>query len=112
MFSRSRARAGALLAVCALGGIALAGCGTKTIDNDDLQSKVVSLIGGKAGLDVKDLEAKCPADQKVEKGHTFTCTLTSKSDGSQVKVVVTETNDEGGITATVPADQKVTTVKK
>lgn len=110
MLSRSRARVGALLAVCAVTGVALAGCGTKTLDEQNLQSKIVDMVVAQGNVKAKDLKVTCPKDQEAKTGAAFTCTITNTALGVRGKVEVTATNDNGGVTATIPADQKIETV--
>jgi hypothetical protein len=81
----------------------LAGCG-ETIDSKDLESKLRTQLAPQGGAEPEDISVDCPDDQKVEKGHTFNCTLTAP-DGSKARIDVTLTNDEGGFEAIVPKDQ-------
>ena len=81
----------------------LAGCG-ETLDTDDLETKLRTQLAPQGGAKPEDISVKCPEDQKVEKGHKFSCTLTAP-DGSKARVDVTLTNDEGGFEAIVPEDQ-------
>jgi hypothetical protein len=112
MLSRSRAKVGALLAVSAVSAVALAGCGTKTLDEEQLQSKIVDMVVAQGNVKAKDLKVSCPKDQEAKTGNAFTCTITNTALGVQGKVEVTATSDSGGVTATIPADQKITTVAK
>jgi hypothetical protein len=93
------------IALSAAGALALvaAGCGSKTIDDGDLEQKLAELLAPQAGEDPKNVSVDCPDDQEVEKGRKFDCEITT-TDGSKVRVVVTLTNDDGGFSATVPRD--------
>jgi hypothetical protein len=95
---RQIALAGAL-AVAALA----AGCG-ETLDTEDLETKLRTQLAPQGGAKPEDISVKCPEDQKVEKGHEFSCTLTAP-DGSKARIDVTLTNDEGGFEAVVPESQ-------
>ena len=81
----------------------LAGCGEK-LDTEDLETKLRDQLAPQGGAKPEDISVKCPEDQKVEKGHKFSCTLTAP-DGSKARIDVTLTNDEGGFEAIVPEDQ-------
>lgn len=93
-----------LLPAAAALTLVAAGCGTKTVDTNDLEQQLVDQLAPQAGVNKDQISVDCPSDQKAEKGRSFDCTLTAP-DGSKVKVVVTLTNDSGHYTATVPADQ-------
>jgi hypothetical protein len=89
----------------AIGALAiLAGCGEETIDTKDLETKLRNQLAPQGGAKPEDIAVKCPDDQKVEKGHKFSCTLTAP-DGSKARIDVTLTNDEGGFDAIVPREQ-------
>jgi uncharacterized protein DUF4333/putative VirB-like lipoprotein len=91
--------------ILALGALAiLAGCGEETIDTKDLESKLRTQLAPQGGVKPEDISVKCPDDQKVEKGHKFSCTLTAP-DGSKARIDVTLTNDKGHFEAIVPKDQ-------
>jgi hypothetical protein len=81
----------------------LAGCG-ESLDTEDLETKLRTQLAPQGGAKPEDISVKCPEDQKVEKGHKFSCTLTAP-DGSKARIDVTLTNDEGGFEAIVPEDQ-------
>lgn len=91
----------ALAPLVALTVVALPGCGTKTLDNGDLEGKLRTELSQQAGVDPADVSVSCPEDQEVKKGRKFTCELTAPN-GDKVKVFVTLTNDSGSFTATVP----------
>jgi hypothetical protein len=88
----------------ALAAVALlAGCG-ETLDTEDLETKLRTQLAPQGGAKPEDISVKCPEDQKVEKGHKFSCTLTAP-DGSKARIDVTLTNDKGAFEAIVPEDQ-------
>jgi hypothetical protein len=90
------------IATAALGLTACGGSvsiGGKTLDNGELQTDLAAKLAESAGVKASTVSVKCPDGQKIEKGHTFDCTLTDKSDDTQYVVNVTETNDDGDYTA-------------
>jgi hypothetical protein len=96
--SRFRWAATAGLAIVA--GVTLAACGTSTIDNADLETKLRDQLSQDAGVDPTNVKVSCPSDQEAKKGNTFNCDLTAPN-GDKVVVKVTLTNDEGGYNAEV-----------
>ncbi|MFN8161032.1 MAG: DUF4333 domain-containing protein [Solirubrobacterales bacterium] len=101
---RSNAGRFAALAVAALvpAALAIGGCGTKTLNTDDVQSSISSGLAQKTGTKPKSVD--CPGDVKAEKGGTFTCTLTAP-DGSEATVKVTQLDSDGHIRYYVPPGQ-------
>jgi hypothetical protein len=93
----------AVLATAAVSALALSACGTKTLDDKDLEGKLKTELSKEAGVDPATVKVACPGDQEVKKGRTFNCTLTAPN--TKVKVLVTLTNDNGQFTATVPTNQ-------
>ncbi|QCQ91085.1 DUF4333 domain-containing protein [Rhodococcus sp. SGAir0479] len=82
-----------VLVVLAVIGLALSSVlGGKTLDRSAAERGVEQIVtdsyGGRSVTDVS-----CPADQKVDRGATFECSLTV--DGSPKKVTVTFTDDDG-----------------
>lgn len=90
-----------LCAVAVASTLAFAGCGTETIDNADLESKLADQLSADAGVNPDDVSVSCPEDIEVEEGREFDCTLTAPN-GDEVTVNVTLTNDDGGFEAVVP----------
>jgi hypothetical protein len=84
------------------------GIGPKVLDRDGLETMLADQLAPQGGMTPKDITVRCPDDIPMKRGHDFDCTLTVKSDGSKVVVKVTETNDTGHVTGTIP-DQKVIT---
>jgi uncharacterized protein DUF4333 len=82
----------------------LAGCGEETINTEDLETKLRTQLAPQGGAKPDEISVDCPDDQKVEKGHKFSCTLTAP-DGSTARIDVTLTNDKGAFEAIVPKDQ-------
>ena len=89
----------------AIGAVAiLTGCGEETINTEDLETKLRTQLAPQGGAKPDEISVDCPDDQKVEKGHKFSCTLTAP-DGSTARIDVTLTNDKGAFEAIVPKDQ-------
>ncbi|MCW3008778.1 MAG: hypothetical protein JWP17_3404 [Solirubrobacterales bacterium] len=84
------------------------GIGPKTYNTADLEAELATKLAPQGKLTPSDITVSCPDDIPVKKGHRFDCKLTVNDDRSTVVVKVTETNDEGHVTATVPP-QKATT---
>jgi hypothetical protein len=82
--------------------LAAAGCGEKTLDTADLETKLKEQLGADAGVEPRGVE--CPEDVTIEEGKKFDCTLTAPN-GDEVTVNVTLTDDEGGFEAQVPPQQ-------
>lgn len=86
--------------VPALAAVAvLAGC-TKTIDSEDLETKLRTQLAPQAGAKPEDISIDCPEDPEIKKGRKFNCTLTAP-DGSKAPVNVTLTDDDGRFEAIV-----------
>jgi hypothetical protein len=94
--------------VSAGGGSVSVGIGPKTYNTADLEAELATKLAPQGKLTPSDITVSCPDDVPVKKGHRFDCKLTVNDDRSTVVVKVTETNDEGQVTATVPP-QKATT---
>jgi ABC-type amino acid transport substrate-binding protein len=88
----------------ALAALALAACGTETIDADDLATKIRDQVSAQVGVDPEQVTVECPDGIEVEEGRTFECDLTAPN-GDPVIVEVTLTNDDGGFEAIVPPEQ-------
>jgi hypothetical protein len=86
-------RVGLLLAAV-LGLVALAGCGTETLDADKGESAIKGVIEEQTGADVSSVD--CPDDVKVQKGKSFTCEVTG-ADGTKAKIDAVQTSDKGDI---------------
>jgi hypothetical protein len=102
----SKGFAAGAIATAALGLSACGGSvsiGGKTLNDDDAQTQPGAQLAKSAGVKASTVSVSCPDGQKVEKGHTFDCTLTDKSNGKRYVVNVTETNDDGHFTATIAA---------
>jgi len=78
--------------------VALSGC-TKTIDASKGEAEISKAVRVQAGVPVK--EVSCPEDVKVEKGGTFTCTVTAK-DGTKGNVQVVQSDGDGNVKFEAP----------
>jgi translation initiation factor 1 (eIF-1/SUI1) len=76
----------------------------KTMNTEDLETRLRTQLAPQGGVKPEDISVDCPEGQKVEKGNEFSCTLTAP-DGSKARIDVTLTNDKGGFDAIVPEDQ-------
>jgi hypothetical protein len=92
----------ATITLSACGGSVSVGVGTKTLNSGELEASLAKQLAPQGGVKPSDITMSCPDDIPVKKGHAFDCTLTVKSDQSKVTVNVTETNDKGHVSATVP----------
>ena len=87
--THARAATAATLAFAALG--VFAGCGTKTVETDDVQNEIKDKLKEQQGVEVENV--KCPDDMEAKKGKEYTCDL--EAQGQKLKVKVTMTNDDG-----------------
>lgn len=70
-------------------------------DQERMESDIQRVLQDSYGLSVESVS--CPADQKVEEGHTFTCDATV--DGQQQSVKITVVSDEGRYTVDRPTPE-------
>jgi hypothetical protein len=89
-FPARLAAAAALLAIA----VAAAGCGEEVIDNTKAAEAIESNLEKALHEKIKSVE--CPADQKVEAGQTFTCTVIF-SDGKQATATLKILNKDADI---------------
>ena len=82
-------RSAALLTVATV-AIALAACGSSTVDQDALESGVMTVGEKTADLD----SVSCPDDVSQDEGTEFECTVTNAA-GEQVPVTGTITGIDG-----------------
>ena len=76
----------------------------RTMDTDDLETKLRTQLAPQGGVKPEDITVDCPEGQEIKKGNEFSCTLTAP-DGTTARIDVTLTNDRGGFDAIVPEDQ-------
>jgi hypothetical protein len=93
-------RAAALLSLAA--SCLVGACGERTLDDRELESSLKRQLDGSAGVTSRGVN--CPEDIAARKGRTFACTLVAPN-GDQVRVDVRLTNDEGGFSADVGAEE-------
>jgi hypothetical protein len=72
--------------------IPIAGCGTDTFDQTDLENAVVSA----APPDIQADSASCPSDVSTDTGTTFECTVTTASGDVTANGEVTGLNGDTG----------------
>lgn len=75
-------------------GLVAAGCGETVIDDVKAEGAIQSSL--EKSLDAKIKNVDCPSDQKVEKGQTFTCTVTF-SDGKQAAATLKILNEDADV---------------
>jgi hypothetical protein len=95
-------------AVALLAMAALAGCGSSSIDSDELEEKLRTDLSAElsvfVGANPDDVSIDCPDDIPAEEGEEFECTASAPKEG-ELLVEVTLTDDEGGFEAVVPPKQ-------
>jgi hypothetical protein len=74
--------------------LALAACGEKVLNTDELEGQIATELEAQTGLAPTSVD--CPADVPAKKGSTFRCTVTA-DDGSSAGITVTQTDDDGSI---------------
>lgn len=79
--------------------VAVAACGTTTIDSGKAEDLVEKAVITDAGAKVKSVT--CPEDKEAKKGATFTCEVVG-TDGTKGDAIVTETDDEGNVRVRAP----------
>ena len=89
-FSVRCAAAVALLAFA----FAAAGCGETVIDDVKAEGAIQSNL--ERSLDEKITSVDCPADEEVEKGKTFTCSV-KFSDGEQATATLKILNEDADV---------------
>lgn len=91
--SGTRRWAPSLLAIGA--AVFFAGCEVdKQIDTDRAAADIKRTLSAQTDGNVRTV--RCPDKVVAEKGARFRCVATA-SDGSRIRVVVTQTNDDGGV---------------
>ena len=68
---------------------------SKTLDMTELEGSLKDQL--ETQLDVTGLTVDCPDDVEAKAGDTFRCTATG-TDGSEVTIEVTQTDDQGNLT--------------
>ena len=74
--------------------LALAACGEKVIDTDDLEGQIAAELEAQTGVVPSSVD--CPPDVPAGKGNTFRCTVTA-DDGSSLGITVRQSDDAGSI---------------
>jgi hypothetical protein len=75
--------------------MAAAGCSVdKQIDTDRAAADIKRTLSAQSAGNVRSV--RCPDKVAAEKGARFRCVATA-SDGSRIRVVVTQTNNDGGV---------------
>ena len=95
---RTQIQIGLPLALVAL--LALAGCGTETLNASDIESDINSEYSGR-GFDVESVS--CPDDIEAKAGETGECSLTAN--GVTVPVEIEVTSEDGAYDFEIPPDE-------
>lgn len=88
-----------LLLVTASAAFGLSACGSKVLDEEKAQKVIASELEKTAG--VTGITVKCPSDQDVKKGATFTCKAIA-ADKTTADVKVVQKDDEGNVRFSSP----------
>jgi Domain of unknown function (DUF4333) len=89
----ARSGLGGLAAVVAT--LALVACSPdKQVDTDRAEAEIKQSLSTQTGDPVQSV--RCPDEVKAKQGERFRCVATV-SDGSRVRIVVTQTDDDGGV---------------
>jgi Domain of unknown function (DUF4333) len=91
-----------LAAWIGVAALATAGCGDESIEASELESEIKKDLTADVGVAPKAIA--CPDGIEAKKGKRFDCTGTAP-DGSDFKINVVLTNDDGGFDAVVPREQ-------
>ena len=74
--------------------LALAGCGSDTLDAGEVESEIVPMVEDQTGT--RDVEIECPDDVEAEEGAVFECDVTAEG-GIEAKLKVTQEDDDGNV---------------
>lgn len=86
----------AFWAAAAVVGVIAVGCGSGSLDTAESEQLISSKLGPQIGLTPGQAKVACPDDVKAENGANFDCTMSTPA-GAKLRVRVTQTNDDGGI---------------
>ena len=73
--------------------MALAACGSKTVNTDKAETEIEK--GLKQQLKLRSVSVTCPGDVEAKKGDRFDCRATSGND--KARIAVTQSDDDGNI---------------
>jgi hypothetical protein len=88
-----------VIAVVALGAVALSGCGETRIDVSKGERMILAAVREQVRAEVKSVE--CPKGLIAKKGETFRCRVTG-TDGTFGDAIVTERDDRGSVSVDAP----------
>ena len=86
-------RSAAVLSLLVL-GLAVVGCGETVVDDVKAEEALQSNLEKSLAVKIKNVE--CPADEKVEAGKTFTCTVVY-SEGSKETATLKILNEDADV---------------
>jgi len=70
-------------------------CAPRTIDAAQLEEQLGRTLADRLGV---QLAVHCPADVEVREGATFACVARAPGETTGIRVLVTQTDDEGHVT--------------
>ena len=76
--------------------VAAGSCAAQTLDTDQLERRLGRQISARLG--VAGIEAECPERVEVRGDAAFTCTARAPGDDLELRVEVTQVDDEGHVT--------------
>ena len=85
-------RLGPTLGVVAGALIVLSGCGTKTVNGQEVEKTIADGLAQRFGQ--RPTAVECPAQIEAKAGHKTRCKIKA-SDGSEIGLTVTMTDDKG-----------------
>jgi hypothetical protein len=88
----SRSSRAVLVTLLALGSVA---CAPRTLDDAQLEEQLGRTLGDRLGV---QLEVECPAGIEVRDGGTFACVAKAPGETVGIRVLVTQTDDDGNVT--------------
>lgn len=94
-------KASAFAMLAAVLALAVAGCGTTTLDTGEVEDEVTELAEDR-DLQVDDVT--CPDDIEAEEGDEFDCDVELEG-GEEIEAQVTQRNDDGDVRIRIDADQ-------
>jgi Domain of unknown function (DUF4333) len=95
VWDRRAARGWLPLALATAALLVATGCNVdKQIDTDRAASDIKRTLSAESAGNVRSV--RCPDKVAAEKGARFRCVATA-SDGSRIRIVVTQTNSDGGV---------------
>ena len=83
------------LALLLFVSVAVGSCAARTLNTDQLERRLGRQLSARLG--VAGIEAECPERVKVQGDTTFACTARAPGDDLELRVEVTQLDDEGNV---------------